>query len=141
MKAKNVKVRAKDVKAGVTAYVAHPVYGIDKVIFKAKPKINKHTNSLFVEAMSGNAAGRYMFERDRSLCDMGITAQYNGRRTFFKLKHAEAWVKKWGTDLRFQKDQAEHEERCKLLDYDYYTEDDQDYWEQQEIEDYQDYQE
>lgn len=115
MKTKNVKVRIGDIRQGRVAYVAHPVYGIEKVAFLGRPYINKTVESPWVDTITypGQSSG---YERGRSLCDMGVTDLYNGRRTFWKLKHAEAWVKKWGTDLGFQAQQAEHEEFCAMMD-------------------------
>lgn len=116
MKTANVKARVKDIKAGVTLYTAHPVYGIDKKIVLGKPYFVASVKSLFVKTKVLCSGGSY--ETSHSLCDMGVTPgnSYNGRRTFFKLKHAEAWVEKWSKDLKFIQSQAEHEERCSMLD-------------------------
>lgn len=113
MKTKNVKVRAQEVRQGRVAYVAHPVYGIEKVTFVGRPYMNKHTNSLFVRVEANYLRTGYT---TRSLCDMGVTALYNGRRTFWKLKQAEAWVKKWSTSPSFQAQHADHEEFCAMMD-------------------------
>lgn len=112
MKTANVKVRVKDIKAGITLYTAHPVYGIDKCLVLGKPYIDKGVKSLFVKTRTHSRFGTY--DGTNSLVDMGITPgnSVNGRRTFFKLKHAEAWVAKWSKDLRFIISQAEHEAWC-----------------------------
>lgn len=109
MKTKNVKVRMQDIKQGVTIYVAHPVYGINKYIIKGKPFLSKYTNSLFVKA-SWNG-----YDTKFSLADAGITSTYNDRRAFFKLKHAKTWEREWASDKGFLRRQAEHERLCKLL--------------------------
>lgn len=123
MKTKNVKVRAKDVKHGVTIYTAHPVYGIDSYVVLGKPYINKHTHSLFVKVLVRSSIGNHSYQTTKSLCDEGITSTYNDRRSFFKLKHAEEWMRKWKDDKGFQKRQKEHEESCRLLHcFDYFYE-------------------
>lgn len=117
MKTANVKVRVKDVKAGVTAYRSHPVYGIEKIIFMGKPY--QHMGiGLFVDVMKESRLGYAPYVTKKSLCDAGITPGkgYNGRRTFFKLKHAQEWQRKWATDLGFIRQQADHEEMCQMLD-------------------------
>jgi len=118
MKTANVKVRVKDVRQGVTMYTAHPVYGINQYVAAGKPFmvqgiglfVNVKVKSMF------SVTGSYVTKR--SLCDAGISPgnSYNGRRTFFKLKHAQAWVKKWATDKGFQASHAEHERWCSLMD-------------------------
>lgn len=121
MKTANVKARVKDIKAGVTLYTAHPVYGIDKTVVLGKPYLNSGTKSLFVKTKVFYSGGSY--ETENSLHDMGVTPgnSYNGRRTFFKLKHAEAWAEKWSKDLKFIQSQAEHEQWCSMLkDYEDY---------------------
>ena len=115
MKTKNVKVRVKDIKQGVTIYIAHPVYGIEKVEVTSKPYINKHTKLLFMRFRTiCETWGEY--EGTHSLWDAGITSTYNDRRSFFKLKHAEEWVRKWSKDKGFIRRHAEHEERCRWCD-------------------------
>ena len=116
MKTKNVKVRAHDVRQGRVAYVAHPVYGIEKVTFASRPYMNKTTNSLFVRTKVVSRILGCTYEGTQSLCDMGITALYNGRRTFWKLKQAEEWVKKWSASPSFQAQHADHEEFCAMMD-------------------------
>lgn len=115
MKTKNVKVRMGDIRQGRVAYVAHPVYGIEKVTFLGRPYINKTVGSPWVDTLT-HYGRTSSYERDRSLCDMGVTGLYNGRRTFWKLKHAVAWVKKWSTDLGFKEQHAEHERFCAMMD-------------------------
>lgn len=118
MKTKNVKVRLKDVKAGVTMYVAHPVYGIEKHFVLGLPYQNSNIG-LFVKVKTSHAEnfekGNYV--NSRSLCDMGITSLYNDRRTFFKLKHAQEWMNKWSKQEGFIRRQAEHEEWCEAMDW------------------------
>lgn len=112
MKTKNVKIKLKDVKAGVVGYVSHPVYGIEKVEFLGRPLRGR---GLFVDCKVTVCLGtdaEFSFVDDRSIRDMGIVDSYNGRRTFFKLKHAQAWAKKWATSEKFQADHAEHEAWC-----------------------------
>lgn len=123
MRTKNVKVKLKDVKAGVTMYVSHPVYGIEKHIVLGKPFLCEHTKSLFVQVRSSYGEGFLIGNNidTRSLSDMGITSLYNDRRTFFKLKHAEEWIIKWSKQQGFIERQAKHEELCKLFDYDHFS--------------------
>lgn len=119
MKTANVKVRVKDVRQGVTLYTAHPLYGIEKCIVLGKPFVEHHTKSLFVNIKSYLDDG-FEYTTAVSLRDKGITPgdSYNGRRTFFKLKQAQAWMKKWSTDLNFKQKHANHEAWCdfSLLD-------------------------
>lgn len=131
MKTKNVKVRLEDVKAGVTMYVSHPVYGIEKHVVMGKPFLSKHTNSLFVKVKSfygdNFEDGNYVSER--SLCDMGITSLYNDRRTFFKLKHAKEWQNKWSKQEGFIRRHEQHEQWCEDFAWpedDYYGYDEED---------------
>jgi hypothetical protein len=111
MKTANTKVRLKDLRAGVTVYTAHPHYGIEKRVILGRPYVSKHTGSLFVKCLEQCDWGT--FEHDFSTRDAGITGLYNGRRTFFKLKHAQAWAKKWQTQPGFRKDHARHEAWCR----------------------------
>lgn len=112
MKTKNVKVKLKDVRAGVTAYVSHPIYGIRRIQFRGVPYMEKRIG-LFVPTREENQyAENGFYEGTSSLDDMGITSQYNDRRTFFKLKHAEAWADKWKNDPGFIKRHARHEQLC-----------------------------
>lgn len=108
---KNTRVRVKDVKAGVTIYVAHPVYGIEKHVIASRPYINKNTGSLFAKFRSRLS---HHSSRTFSLADAGITEgdSYNGRRAFFKRKHAVAWMEKWGKDKGFIAQHKRHEELC-----------------------------
>jgi len=118
MKTANVKVRVKDVKAGVTLYTAHPVYGIDKAFVVSRPYFDKGVKSLFIRLkVESSFSSTGYYETTKSLRDMGVTHgnSYNGRRTFFKLKHAEAWAKKWATHPSFIQQQADHEEWCTTL--------------------------
>ena len=116
MKTKNTRVRAKDIKQGVTIYVSHPVYGIEKRLIESKPYTNKHTGSLFVDSITQYET--WDFKDNFSLNDAGISPGkgYNGRRSFFKLKHAEEWARKMKTDPAFSAQQARHEESNKIFD-------------------------
>ena len=119
MKTKNVKVRVEDIKHGRIIYTAHPVYGISKWKVAGKPYFNRSVGALFVPYVScGNAS----YKSERSLRDAGITAgnSYNGRRSFFKLKQAEEWVKKWKDDKGFIAQQREHEEYMKAFSMRWY---------------------
>lgn len=116
MKTKNVKVRVKDIKAGVTVYTAHPVYGIEKSVVINKPFMIKGSG-LFFKVNSISKYGDY--ETEHSICDAGIKKgeSYNYRRTFFKLKHAEEWAKKMLTDKGFIKQQQRHDSHMKDFDH------------------------
>jgi hypothetical protein len=115
MKTANVKACVKDMKAGVTVYTAHPVYGIDKRVITGRPYMESNIG-LFVPCILIYSQGQYV--GTSSLCDMGVSPgnSYNGRRTFFKLKHAQAWMDKWATDKGFIADHARHEEMCEMMD-------------------------
>lgn len=117
MKTANVKVRVKDVRQGVTLYTAHPVYGIDRYVVCGKPFLNKGIG-LFMNVEVQSRFGYGCYKTTRSLCDAGISPgnSYNGRRTFFKLKHAQAWMDKWSTDKGFIADHKRHEQWCRELD-------------------------
>lgn len=117
MKTANVKARVKDIKAGITLYTAHPVYGIDKCVVLSKPYVETSVKSLFIRTRVNSRFGS--FNSTNSLVDMGVTPgnSYNGRRTFFKLKHAEAWVAKWSKDLGFIQQQTNHEAWCEETAY------------------------
>lgn len=130
MKTKNVKVRLKDVKQGVTVYTAHPVYGIDIYRFESKPYWHPSVGSLFVKV--SNKYG----ETTKSLRDMGVYSAYNGRRTFFKLKHAEAWMKKWSKSKSFIADHKRHEEWCASMEWYGDPYDDDPYYEDMDTEEY-----
>lgn len=106
MKTKNVKVRLKDIKQGVTVYVAHPVYGIEKLLVDSKPYMHPTVKSLFIRTVT-----EYGKSTD-SLRDMGVYGYYNGRRTFFKLKQAEEWMRKWSKSESFIADHKRREEWC-----------------------------
>jgi len=143
MKTKNVTVKMKDIKAGVTIFVAHPVYGIDEYIVTSKPYPVFHSQSIYpsnppkVLGMFFNC--RWIFsscedsdpiEDSRSCQDAGITAgeSYNYRRTFFKRKHAEEWCRKMKTDPGFIAQHQKHLDNTKdLFDYMYDDDYDDDY--------------
>ena len=123
MKTKNVKVRTQDLKAGVTVYVSHPVYGIMKHTITSCPYMEKGIG-LFVKCKTH--FDDWICESDSfSLRDAGVIGgnSYNGRRTFFKLKHAEAWANKWKRDKVFIAQHARHErsnEESQEMDQGYY---------------------
>ena len=114
---KNTRVRVKDIKAGRTIYIAHPVYGIEEVRITSRPYINKLANSLFADCyMSVSFLPKMV--TSFSLLDAGITegASYNGRRAFFKRKQAVAWMDKWQHDFDFEMMQKRHEEDCRMME-------------------------
>lgn len=127
MKTKNVKVRVNDIKAGRVIYVAHPVYGICTYLIKSRPKLGQYVKSLFVDVQMIFDGKTYNTRTDSiSLRDSGVIGgnSYNGRRTFFKLKQAEAWMKKWADSPWFIESHEEHERSNRELDllgsyYDY----------------------
>jgi len=116
MKTKNCKVKTKDIRAGVTIYTAHPVYGIRTSVVMSRPFMNKGIG-LFYKAKIMSEYGNYA--TNNSICDDGIKKgdSYNYRRTFFKLKHAEEWAKKMRTDKGFIRNHQRHVNSMK--DYDY----------------------
>lgn len=118
MKTANVKVRVKDVRKGVTMYTAHPIYGIDKYVADGRPFMVAGVGLFVNVKVQSQFSVNGSYVTKRSLCDAGITPgnSYNGRRTFFKLKHAQAWMDKWATDKGFRKSHAEHERWCALMD-------------------------
>lgn len=121
MKTKNVKIKPKDIKAGVTAYIAHPFLGIDKVVFTSRPYVGKHSEfpRANVLRVSELFVGK-VYKSEVFLGDAGIITSYNDRRTFFKLKHAEEWVRKWSANPRAIERHNDHIEFCKSMDdYDY----------------------
>ena len=111
-----IKVRTKDLKSGVTVYVSHPVYGIEKMLILSKPYN-------FGQGFLGKPipivkcyhmiAGKYIkttgYLNDMGICEGNTT---NGRRTFFKLKHAVAYQESMMLCPKFLKDQEDHERRC-----------------------------
>lgn len=116
MKTSNVKVKFKDLKQGITIFVSHPVYGIEelKVLGKTFLKPIGYKKVYFVNVLHSSEYGN--FETDRSLRDMGVYDSYNGRRVFFKRKHAEEWMRKWSKQPSFIKHQKEHEDMCRHFD-------------------------
>lgn len=138
MKTKNVKVRLKDITSGRIVYTAHPVYGIMKTRLLSRPiPGSSMLSSVYFKESNCWVMSQYIFDNGfisepsrHSLADMGITSQYNDRRTFFKLKQAEEWMNKWKTDKGFIQRHKEHEDLCRDMDnlldlYDeyYYSED------------------
>lgn len=118
MKTANVKVRVKDVRKGVTMYTAHPIYGIDKYVADGRPFMVAGVGLFVNVKVQSQFSVNGSYVTKRSLCDAGITPgnSYNGRRTFFKLKQAQAWMDKWATDKGFRKSHAKHERWCALMD-------------------------
>jgi hypothetical protein len=112
MKTKNCKVRVKDIKQGVTVYRAN-FYGTEKIFITGRPHLNKSTNSLFVDGK--NEDGRKIWF---SLNDAGITAgeSVNDKRTFFKRKHADGYIRKMSTDKRVAARREDHDRRCREHD-------------------------
>lgn len=115
MKTKNVKVKPKDLKQGVTIYTAHPLYGIEHRVVMSKPYIRNGIglccNS--ITFIGDRTYDDHFFLEDCGIYDLSITDDcdsYNSRRTFFKLKHAEEWVRKWSESEVFKTKQQRHEE-------------------------------
>ena len=110
MRTKKTRVRVKDIKAGVTLYIAHPIYGIEKVVAASRPFTHRFqfggTADFFKTVSSGL----------ESLKDAGISKgeSYNGRRTFKKLKHAEDWCIRMAIDRGFILQHEQHEESMRL---------------------------
>jgi hypothetical protein len=103
MKLKNVRVRLKDLHHGKILYIAEPRCGIEAVQVIGKPKIDKYVSSLFIDVLDNENykdLTNLRFERldNRSLSDMGVYKQYGYRRTFHKLKQAEAYVARMRKD-------------------------------------------
>lgn len=107
MKTKNVKIKLKNIKAGVVGYASHPVYGIYKVEFLGRP----FSNNSYVECKVGYGSSN-MRHDIKSLRDLGITSVRTDQRTFFKLKHAQKWEREWAKSDGFQKRQAAYENWC-----------------------------
>jgi hypothetical protein len=106
MKLKNVRVRLKDLHHGKILYIAEPRCGIEAVQVVGKPKIGEYVPSLFIDVLDNENyknLTQLRFERpdNRSLSDMGVYKQYGYRRTFHKLKHAEAYVARMKNDPEF----------------------------------------
>lgn len=123
MSIKNTRVRIKDIKAGAIIYVAHPVYGIEKVQVLSRPFKSKTCTNSSLMNVNVLAAGLFNEDQSRtwavqmletmSLNDNGILPGhgYNGRRSFKKLKQAKQWMVMHGKDPQFIK-QHELHERC-----------------------------
>lgn len=114
MSIKRTKVRLNDIKVGRVFYTAHPVYGIETWTCKSKPYMINGIG-LFVDYLNEG----YTYVGNRSVRDSGINGYYNGRRTFRKLKQAQAWAKSWINDPEFIKQHQEHEDFCKDMDFMY----------------------
>lgn len=119
MKTKQVRLKFDQIKAGVVGYVAHPMYGIRRVVFKGRPYFKDHTPNVPPSRPSWwvDTECEHGLKDYSSICDMGIPAPhtnfltpfYNDRRTFRKLKHAEEWCRKWKNDPGFIARHAKHE--------------------------------
>lgn len=107
---KNTRVRVKDIKAGKVIYIAHPEYGIVKKVVTSKPYMNRNIG-LFAKCVT--QYDNFSVVTHFSLRDAGITEgdSYNGRRAFFKRKHAVAWAEKWAKDKSFIEQHARHEQQ------------------------------
>jgi len=68
MQANKVKVRSKGVRQGVTLYVAHPVYGIERWNGLERPHYNPYTRSFF----------RKGFQKQQAEHEKYITLHYWG---------------------------------------------------------------
>lgn len=101
MSIKNTRLRLKDIRAGITVYVSHPVYGIEQYKILSKPYMNG-TIGLFVKSIMV-IDGITFPTGTMSLDDAGITPgkSYNGRRTFTKLKQALRWMEQHSKDKQF----------------------------------------
>ena len=116
MKIKKTRVRLKDIHDGAILYIAHPWYGIEKVVVVGKPFVSEYSGYLFIKGHTIYDGKEY--DNSYSLSDMGVTISnpYNGQRTFKKLKQAEAYVR-WG--LKDPHTVAQHQEHlrwCEELD-------------------------
>ena len=97
MKVSKTKVRLKDLRAGITIYVASPMHGIEKYLVLSTPyKVDlgySITKSYSMFFRSRKYYSDWVYDSTTSARDAGIVANnYNDRKTFFKLKHAEEWV-------------------------------------------------
>lgn len=104
MKTKNCRVRLKDIKQGRIIYVASPEFNsINVYLIKSKPFLVdlRYSFELFIKAHPIKDDGKLWDYYDasciscqNSLRDMGVVSNtYNDRKTFFKRKHAEAYIK------------------------------------------------
>jgi len=122
MKIKKTRVRPADICAGTILYIAHPWYGIEKVVALARPHVHSRKGStlkgtLWVKTKKTHADG-FVYIGNKSLSDMGVLAgkPKNSRRTFLKLKQAEAYMK-WGrTDPECIKQHNKHIRWCAQMD-------------------------
>lgn len=110
MKTKNVKVRLKDIKVGRRIFTAHPLLGIDEWWVVSKPYLTTSCGLLFVESETVSLFNnKETYVRARSLGDAGIVERgINWRRSFFKRKHAEAYVNRFRNDPKFIRDWDNH---------------------------------
>lgn len=119
MKTKNVKVRAKDLKQGVTVYTACPWYGGTKrIVITGKPK--KHADSGFYSVSYEAESYIYPGELTQSyfcLGDYGMPDSYgNDKRVFFKRKHAEEYIRRVKSDPQAIARQEKHLASVALMD-------------------------
>lgn len=104
MKTKNTRVRLKDIKQGRIIYIASGEFEyIDIYLIKSKPFLKYSDLGLFVKAHrisdNGNLSEYYddnCPSCHKSLRDMGVLNNtYNDKKTFFKLKQAQAYIKRF----------------------------------------------
>tara|TARA_B100000700_G_C14978708_1_gene825221 strand:- start:285 stop:677 length:393 start_codon:yes stop_codon:yes gene_type:complete len=101
MKTKNVRIRLKDIRKGKSVYVAHPRFGVTRLIIMSKPYMEKDFG-LFVKVLEENKyfdSGYY--ETTKSLSDMGVYNIYSYRRTFHNEEQAERYVNRFKGDKHF----------------------------------------
>lgn len=102
MKTKNTRVRLRDIKQGVTVYVANAISkSVTEHFITSRPYVEKHTKSEFVQSKKCYPGdNRYTVYEcsdldEFSLRDAGIINNaYNKNLTFFKRKHAEEHLRK-----------------------------------------------
>lgn len=125
MKIKKTRVRPQDICAGTILYIAHPWYGIEKVVALARPHVHSHRKdstlkgTLWVKTKKTYSDG-FVHIENSSLRDMGVMPgkSRNSRRTFLKLKQAQAYVK-WGLiDPECIKQHDKHIRLCAQMDRD-----------------------
>ena len=109
---KNIRVREKDIKSGKIIYVAHPFFGIEKFTVISKPypiwSFMGHLIGMFFKVNSKYGA------EYKSISDCGISSlTYNHRRTFFKLKQAEAYAEVASKDVKVIERHSDHVGFCR----------------------------
>jgi len=122
MKIKNVRVREKDIKSGKIIYVDHPFYGIEKLTVLSRPYPIRSSITDSLIGMFFDVRTEYDLDY-KSVRDCGIASHtYNDRRTFFKLKQAEAYVEMMSNSKSVVIRHHKHEALCEDFnnDLDYY---------------------